>query len=179
MEKKTFWLPTIPYDLIHTINRVAAAQGSVAYAMSALDAHYNGHQVTVHFNDYRQYWIAEFYWGGRNVLCRGSFEDCVLAAKREYERGAKGCTVRASFPAEDTDKENFLVSQGFQPWSEAIAAAHHDSFYTPLMGQVGSAFWYEKHVCIPAISFLTKAKDVDEFNTMVQDALNGRACGQA
>src|SRR5215470_7087423 len=50
-----YWLPTRPYTLVDAVNRCAAATGSVRYAMLAADANYNGHHVTVTYNNYRDY----------------------------------------------------------------------------------------------------------------------------
>lgn len=91
-----FHIPMRPFGLIDAINRRAAATGSVGYAIAASNANYNGHHVSVHWNDYRGYWIAEHWWGGRVVHCRGSLADCVRAAIAEYDRGALGASVFVS-----------------------------------------------------------------------------------
>lgn len=82
--KTKFELPTRPYSPIDALNRRAAATGSLGYAMRAAGASYNGHRVTVAFNSHRKYWTAEYYWAGRIVLERGSFEDCRAAVSRRH-----------------------------------------------------------------------------------------------
>lgn len=121
------WLPTIPFNLIAAINRAAAATGSVGYAMKTEFANYNGHSVRVYFNDYRQYWLAEYQWGQRVVLHRGDFDGALLEAKREYEKGALGSSVIASVPLDSVD---LAVSNGLSAYSEEIAQNHYDSFAT-------------------------------------------------
>ena len=90
MPEIEFHVPERPYTPIDALNRRAAAVGSPRYAALTSHADYNGHQVTVAFNDYRQYYTAEYFWAGRQVLARGSFEACLQAALREHARGALG-----------------------------------------------------------------------------------------
>ena len=56
-------------------------------------ADYNGHRVTLSWNDYRRYYVAEYYWAGRVVLSRGRFESCLRATLEEYGRGALGASA--------------------------------------------------------------------------------------
>lgn len=112
-------LPTRPYGVIDAINRVALATGSAQGAMAGSDADYNGHHVRVSFNDYRQYWVAEYTWAGRNVIERGSFEACVRAAKAEYDRGALGASVLVACLMEH--EVAFCRSLGFVTEEEAKA----------------------------------------------------------
>jgi hypothetical protein len=141
----SYWLPTIPYTLVDAINRAAAATGSVRYAELAANANYNGHSVTVSFNTYRKYWVTEYFWGGRVVLARGSFEDCARAAHREYQRGALGTRVIVSLkcPAENTvwmqPHLDLLTSLGFAPWSEEIDKAWYNSWADDRFAEVGHA----------------------------------------
>lgn len=86
-------LPTIPYSPVDLVNRRAAATGSVAYAKAAHHGDYNGHFVRVYFNTFRKYWVCDYTWAGRNVLGRGSLRSVLSAAKREYDRGARGTRV--------------------------------------------------------------------------------------
>lgn len=98
-----YHIPEIPYGIIDAMNRRAAAVGSPLYAQQTAYANYNGHRIGVHYNDYRGYYITEYYWGERVVLARGSFQDCLAAAIKEHKRGALGCCVAIS-PRED-DRE--------------------------------------------------------------------------
>lgn len=88
-----FHLPERAYTPIDSLNRRAAAVGSPRYGQLAAHANYNGHRVSVAFNTYRQYWTAEYFWAGRQVLARGKFADCLRAALAEYDRGALGSSV--------------------------------------------------------------------------------------
>lgn len=89
----TYHVPTRPYGPIDALNRRAAAVGSPGYAQATAYADYNGHHVTVHWNEYRGYYLAEYWWAGRVVLARGSFASCLRAALDEYRRGALGTSV--------------------------------------------------------------------------------------
>ncbi len=83
-----FHLPVRPYSPIDALNRRAAALGSPRCAELTSHADYNGHHVTVSWNSYRNYYVAEYTWAGRVVLARGSFEVCLAAALAEYRRGS-------------------------------------------------------------------------------------------
>jgi len=98
--KNAFHIPTRPYSPIDALNRRAAATGSPRYAELATHADYNGHPVTVAFNDYRQWYTAEYVWSGRVVLARGSFEHCLRAAVEEHQRGALGASTDV-FPLDE------------------------------------------------------------------------------
>lgn len=99
MPNREAWtLPQIPLSPIDMINRMAAATGSVGYAQATAHGDYNGHHVMVSFKPHAvsgPTWNAEYWWAGRVVLGRGSFQRCVEAAVREYRRGARGTSVVA------------------------------------------------------------------------------------
>lgn len=101
----SFHLPVRPYSPIDALNRRAAAVGSPRYAAAASNADYNGHHVTISWNAYRGYYIAEYWWAGRNVLARGSFAICLKAALSEYQRGALGASVSISLREVDFEAE--------------------------------------------------------------------------
>lgn len=160
-----FWLPTRPYNIIAAINRVAAATGSPRYAQAAHGADYNGHHVTVYFNDYRKYWLAEYTWAGRQVLARGGLESCLKAAKAEYDRGALGASVAVTV---DNEADAALCqAMGFLPWSKEIEAAHDATWRTELHGEVNMALRYEQQVGIPATGFLANSKTMAEYKAKI------------
>ncbi len=97
-----FHLPVRPYSPIDALNRVAAAKGSPCYAESTAHADYNGHHVTLTWNEYRRYYVAEYFWAGRVVLSRGDFAACLRAVLDEYARGALGASASIVIPADDT-----------------------------------------------------------------------------
>ena len=116
----TYVLPQIPLTQGDRENRRAAATGSVAFAQAAADADYNGHPVRLTHKPHAiggPRWTAEYYWGERVVLGRGDFARCLLAAKREYQRGARGCLVvaalthKAAEPIQEQEKA--LRAAGF------------------------------------------------------------------
>jgi hypothetical protein len=98
-----FHAPTRPYSPIDALNRRAAATGSPRYGQLTSHADYNGHSVSVYFNDYRQYYVADYTWSGRQVLGRGEFATCLEAALFEYGRGALGGSVSVSVRADDAE----------------------------------------------------------------------------
>lgn len=89
-------LPIIEYSAVDMVNRWASASGSFDYAMATGSADYNGHHVIVAWRPHAvagPRWVAEYFWGGRIVLARGSFERCVKAAAEYYARGDKGASI--------------------------------------------------------------------------------------
>jgi hypothetical protein len=97
-----YHLPVRPYSPIDALNRMAAAIGSIRLAQAAHGANYNGHHVTVSWNDYRKYYVARYTWAGDIVLARGTAEACVAAAVAEYNRGALGASVEVTLSDGDT-----------------------------------------------------------------------------
>lgn len=99
-ESVSFYIPERPYTPIDALNRQAAAKGSPGYAMATHYANYNGHHVTLRWNDYRGYYVAEYFWAGRMVIARGGFADCLRAVVNEYESGALGASAGV-YPRKD------------------------------------------------------------------------------
>lgn len=106
--------------------------------MGASHANYNGHHVTVSWNDYRNYYVCRYTWAGDVVLARGSAETCIKAAVTEYNRGALGASVDVSLLGEDAARVAPLFPElapgrcEFKPawhtWQhECAAAAARDS----------------------------------------------------
>lgn len=90
-----FYVLGKPLSIIDAINRQAAAQGSVRYAMATADADYNGHALALYWNDYRGYYVLDYHWGERVVLHRGTdFARALAVAKQELARQGRGATLR-------------------------------------------------------------------------------------
>lgn len=100
---ESFHLPQRPFSPIDALNRHAAAVGSPRYAEGAAHADYNGHHVTLTWNSYRQYYVAEYFWAGRVVLARGDFATCLRATLDEYNRGALGSSATVTPRADDAE----------------------------------------------------------------------------
>lgn len=132
-----YWLPTRPYTLVDAINRCAAATGSLGYAMKAADASYNGHSVTVTYNDYRDWCICEHFWGGRVVHARGSMERALRAGRYEYDLGHRGTSVRTCDLT--PDEAAVALSLGYIPWSAEAEETWNTLWYTELHECVGEA----------------------------------------
>jgi hypothetical protein len=96
-----FHVPTRPYSPIDALNRRAIAIGSPRVAMLGHNANYNGHHVTVGWNEYRQYYVAQYYFAERVILARGEPERCIVAALAEYDRGALGASVAIELRVDD------------------------------------------------------------------------------
>lgn len=126
--KHRYHLPVRPFSPIDALNRRAAALGSPSYASGASHADYNGHHVTVSWNEYRKYYVCEYTWAGRIVLARGSAEECTAAAVAEYNRGALGASVDVSLVG-DEDSERVLKLFP-QLASGPCEFAHQTSWYT-------------------------------------------------
>lgn len=99
-KSQTYYLPEIPYSPIDALNRRAAALGSPMYAQMCSRANYNGHRVSVTWNEYRGYYITQYYYGERVVLARGTFQACLNAAIDYYKKGDLGACVSIC-PRED------------------------------------------------------------------------------
>ena len=153
-----FHLPTKPYNVIAAINRCFAAQGSWRNAMAASSADYNGHWINLSWNDYRGYYVAEYTWGGRNVVTRSS--DAVTAireAVREYERQGLGASLHVSVRPEDADavRASGLLREGAEPEVK--------EWYTWAHELVGHAYWLETKLGVPATAALLVARDKEDF----------------
>lgn len=136
----TFHIPTRPYSAIDLCNRRAAATGSMRYAQLTAEADYNGHLVGVTYNTYRGYWIAEYFWGGRRVLARGSLGSALRAARAEYDRGAVGASVYATYPREAAADERMPEES-----KQQFAAACRDAGFVAGKEPNEMPWWTPKH----------------------------------
>lgn len=183
----SFHLATRPYGVIDAINRMAAATGSPRYAMASAHADYNGHAVSVYFNGYRGYWLAEYTWAGRVVLCRGSLVECLRAAKQEYDRGALGASVVARFPDKPgwaSDKSPTESAEDFARLCAEAGYTREDelppaSWHTPLHDLVNDAMQYERHGLAPAVGFLANSKTVEEYKAKLDAHFAERKAARA
>lgn len=165
-----FYLPTRPYSLVDAVNRAAASTGSVRYAQLAANSDYNGHNVGVTYNDYRDYCICEHYFGERVVHARGSMEQALRAGKREYDMGHRGTSVHTC--ALTPEEADVAVSLGYLPWSEEDEKARNAEWYTELHGCVGEAINDGRFGC-DTIHLLLKAKNkVDYHELKARDHAN-------
>lgn len=162
-----FWLPTRPYSLIDAINRYAAATGSPRYAAAASGANYNGHMVSVYFNDYRKYWLCEHYWGERVVHSRGGCQQALLAGKREYDMGHLGtCVITVDL----TNPEDvaYAESLGYQLYTEEIAKAHTTTWRDARFDEINNAFFWEKNGLGPAVGLLANSTSLEDYKTQLE-----------
>ena len=168
----TFASITTPMTVIDMINRAAAAQGSMAYAAAASHADYNGHHVTVSFKPHAvsgPCWNAEYWWAGRVVLARGTFENCLRAGLQEQARGAKGGKLVVC--VENEEQAQMCRDAGLLPEDEVkvLDAAN----VTPLHKKVGEAREHERYG-VPAVSFLANSTTVEEYEAKLNAFLAER-----
>ena len=157
-----FHLPTKPYSVIDAINRVAAGQGSIRYAQMAADSDYNGHAIGMSFNDYRRYYVAEYFWGERVVIARGSAETVLDAVVREFtEHQGRGASLSVRLKVEDS---YLAAKHGLLAGREPKELA----WRTPLHFLAGQAHTLETKMGVPAMSFLANSKTVAEYESKLQ-----------
>lgn len=160
-----WWLPTIPYTLVDAVNRAAAATGSVRYAQLSADASYNGHHVSVYYNDYRNYFLCEHYWGERVVHARGEMAAALRAGKYEYDLGHRGTVVvTCDLTPEEAD---YARSLGYTTYTKEIEEAHNATWMTDLYGLVGEAMG-DARWGMDTTHLLLKAKDARDYHEMKQ-----------
>lgn len=137
---RTYYLPEREFSPIDALNRRAAALGSPRYAELSAHADYNGHQVRLTWNNYRGYYVAEYFWAGRVVLARGSFFECLSATLSEWRRGALGSSAVISPRADDLDAallcENspdlvLETDRSWYSWRHTVAAESARDYANP------------------------------------------------
>jgi len=129
---QSWFIPAKPYTFIDAFNRRAAATGSPQYASLMEGARCNGHRLSLGWNDFRGYYICEYYWSGRRVVARGaSFNWVATLAVREWQQQGLGALLHVG-PRPD-DKEAILFCQNhllLQPWSSEAEKAEYNTWYT-------------------------------------------------
>lgn len=130
-------LPTKPLSIIDVINRRALATGHWRNAMVGSDADYNGHNVSVWWNDYRKYWIAHYTWSGPHVIARGTLESCLVQAKAFYGRQGRGASVEVN--ARNDEEVAIAMAAGYIP-----ADLEDRSWQDWKHGEVNNALYYER-----------------------------------
>lgn len=127
-----FHVPARAFGLIAAINRAAAAIGSHMQAMQSARADYNGHRVTVEWNDYLGHWVAGYYWSGFVALARGTLTEALRAALREFDRGALGASVLVELrSAADVEGIPADVLARLTPGTEPKASQWYDDALFP------------------------------------------------
>jgi len=170
-----YWLPTRPYSLVDAVNRVAAATGSVRYARLSADASYNGHSVTVTYNDYRDYCICEHFWGGRVVHCRGSMDAALRAGRREYDLDHRGmCVTTCDLTV---DEAKVAIALGYIPWSQDAEEAWMALWYTDLHACVGQALGDARYFGGDTVHLLLQASDKVDYQERRQRAFADQIFG--
>lgn len=163
MDKQTFWIPTRPFNLIAAINRAALSIGSARSAQIGQGADYNGHRVDfVPPNPYKRHWHCYYTWAGMRVIGSGTLEDCLRAARREFDRGALGAS--AIVEVETEEDAAACVAAGFEPWSKEIEDAHNATWRTSAHDLVWEALRDEREgFFYGAVGVLANCKSAEEY----------------
>jgi len=98
--RSEFHLPRKPLSAIDVENRRACATGSMRYAALTENADYNGHALRVDWNDYRGYYVCEYFWAGRVVIARGDCEYVLREAVKEFARQGRGASLHVAVKPE-------------------------------------------------------------------------------
>ena len=154
---RTFVLPTKPYTIIDALNRMSLATGSSRNAMCGGDADYNGHPVRVWWNSYRAYWVADYSWGGSQVIARGELADCLRAAASFYEHQGRGASVAVEVVT-DADAEA-AVQAGFMPAPDEDASWRDWKFE-----KINQAIAMERHGFGSYTSHLIQATSREDYD---------------
>jgi hypothetical protein len=156
-----FHLPQKPYSVIDAINRHAAGQGTVGYAMAASDADYNGHAIIMTWNAYRRYYVCEHHWGERVVHARGTAEQVLPVAVREYQQQGRGASLFVGLKPEDA---HLAAQYNLLPGREASP----QPWRTPLHAELLGAAMYERNGLCPAFSFLASSRTAEEYKLKIE-----------
>lgn len=157
-----FFLPCKPYSPIDAVNRIAAAQGSVGYAIASANADYNGHRISLSWNGFRGYYIAEYYWGERRVIVRSSdAKEAIAASIREYDRQGLGSSLHIALKPED--------AKAAEEFPQLIHGREcpNQPWWTWKHREAGSALRTERQFGVPCVGYLLKANSEDEYKKMV------------
>lgn len=153
-----FHMPVKPYSVIDLINRRGAATGSMRNAQLCSAAEYNGHPLGLSFNDYRGYYVGEFYWGERVVFARSKdVVEAVRASLAEYARQGRGAYLEIAVKPED---------------AAAVREAYPDLTEGALPDIRSCDWWTWKHAEVgPAVSLhqdhlLLRARDLDHYHRL-------------
>lgn len=116
----TYFIPTKPYTLIQFINYRAAATGSPGLAMQSHHADFNGHSLSLSFNDFRQYYVGQYWWAGRHVVTRSTdFAKALAEMKREYARQGAGARLLV-VPHKEEDEKLLMIDPDFLVYSQEL-----------------------------------------------------------
>lgn len=124
-----FWVPTRAYSPIAALNRMGLATGGGRNASAGANADFNGHRIEVVWNDYKSQYVAGYTWAGFHRIDRGSFEDCLRAARRFHARGQLGSSIVVRLRDGDADAlEVCLAAPELEPWSSDAVDAHESTW---------------------------------------------------
>lgn len=177
-----FWIPTKPYSATDCLNRISAATGSVRNAIAAANSNYNGHALTLSWNQYRQYYVGEYFWGERVVLARGTDFKSVLETMIDaFDRGGRGTRLIIHVRVDLTevldgegkvskakievphglDQELAMTHPRLAPHSKEIEAAHDATWRTWQHNRMNEAINWERQLGVPLSVFFDSTSSED------------------
>lgn len=161
-----FHLPTKPLSIVDAINRLGLATGSFGVAMASSNSDYNGHPISVSFNEYRQYYVAQYVWGDRVVIARGNCEDVLNAAIEFFGRQGRGASLKVELRDEDAGIAEAL---GLAAGDEARPAWRDWKF-----DEINEALLSERQLGIPKAAFLIQAMDENDYRERINAYIESR-----
>lgn len=162
-----FHVPTKPYSAVDALNRIAAATGSVGYAMASAGADYNGHHLGMYWNNYRQYYVCDYNWGERVVIARGDARHVLQSSLQTFERQGRGASLRISVKENDA-----AIVREFSQVLEGAQDLEACKWYTWRHKNAANALWLEKHLGISSATLLC-ARDEEDYKFLTSH--EGRA----
>lgn len=190
----SFWIPTKPYSFEIALHRMRVATGSVRQAMISESTNWNGHHLTLSWNNYRGYYVGEYFWGGRQVITRGltKFETALEQMIRAYDQGGLGTclsvTPRIDWIVVETadGKSSTKIENKFeedwefatkhprlQAYSKEIADLYNTTWRTWKHELVNEVLFWEKQMGVP-VQLLIEANSKKEWISKREEFLAAR-----
>lgn len=185
-----FWIPTKPTSLEDTLRRARVSNGTFSAGMAQGSS--IGHCLTLVWNDYRQWYVGEYYWGERVVLVRSrSLAEALPTMVEAYDRGAPGTSLHV---CPRTDKIEVLNKEGvvtkvetrfeadwelaaahprLQVYTKEIEKALEDTWRTWKHRVVGEALVWEKNMGVP-VQLMLDAESPEDWETKRTAFLDAR-----
>lgn len=160
-----FELPLKPYSVTDAINRSAVATGSPRMAQEGESSNYNGHHLTLDWNEFRGYYIVQYWWAGRRVLTRtADFQAALQCLKSNYNSQGRGASATI---APHTEDDLAICQADPDLLTSQQAEAKQNEWYTWKHGEAG---WYVQFYAkqgIP-VSYLLEATSKEDYEARIK-----------
>jgi hypothetical protein len=125
---QSFWIPPKPMDAKTMAIRAAIACGSVSGAMAAEASGKMHHHLSLGWNDYRKYYVAEYYWVERVVITRDpNFASALKTTLEHFNRMDPHSTL--TIHPKEGDVSIAAACEQLQPYTRDIQDAHFHSWF--------------------------------------------------